>query len=384
MKTRKIKNAVCFLLPMLSVLFPEIIKAQTVQTVFDNPAHKITDAIIFDKAGNLYGSDYSGNAVYKISSDFQVSEVFVSGLNTPNGLAFDSNENLYVADNAGNRIYKFSYSGQPLDTIMVTNPSGIIKMPDSDTMIFTQYTQNKISKLAPDGTISLLHSGVPLDGPVGLAYDEYDNLYIANFTNRKVFRAIFDATFQLEFLATVPSSNGQSGRLGFIAYANGWLWATGFDDHKIYTVNPFQLGETHYVAGTTFGSQDGIADSAKFASPNGVIASLTGDSIFISDYNTGKIRMISDPVNAIADIDDAFKIDVFPNPASDVITITTTEELQQVTISLVDVLGIQQYHYQGDLGTEHSISIEYLPVGSYFLVLSNEGFYQVKSVVKQH
>ena len=185
-----------------------------VSTVVDSSAFGFTDDLIFDNAGNLYRADYSGDAVYKRTPGGVIT-TFLSGLSAPNGLAFDSAENLFVCDNVGNTIYKLDYSGVFLDTFQINSPSGIIKDAVSDTMIFTTYAGHKLKKLAPDGTILDFHAGTPLQAPVGLEYHQ-GGLYVANFSNRKIYKVEQDT---LIFITQLPGY----GSLGIIAYVGDVL-----------------------------------------------------------------------------------------------------------------------------------------------------------------
>ena len=337
------------------------LQAQVVSTFFNNPSQKVDDALVLDYQGNLYGSHFMGSSVYKITPS-GVGSVFATGFNTPNGLAFDSQNNLYVCDLSGNRIYKISYDGVFLDTISISSPSGIIKSIDSDTMIFTQYTGNKVSKLAPDGTITLIASGAPMVGVVGLTYDDSDQLYVANFTDRKIFK-LNDTTFT--YVATVPGPTG--GSLGFITYANGFLYGTGYNDHKIYKIDPNYVDSVFVFAGTTYGSADGDVTTAQFTSPNGIISSVTGDSLYISDFGTGRIRIISPEIVAgTNDIEYATgSLKLYPNPTADFINVEYNGE--------IDIIEI--YNYQGKRiisSNKKQIAVSHLPSGAYIMLMKNE------------
>ena len=311
---KKLQN--CFYLVLF--ILPGILHAQYVSTYFDSTGINFTDDLIFDSEGNLYGADYSGDAIYKIDTNGQVS-TFSSGFSAPNGMAFDSMGHMYLCDNLGDKIYKLSSSGTVLNSISVISPSGIIKQEGSDTMIFTTYAGHNLAKLAPDGTVVPWFNGAPLNGPVGLEYDDQGRLYLANFTDRKIFEVTPDS---LIYIATVPGVFSAS--LGFIAYANNSLWGTNFSNHQIYRVF---LGYTDSVvlfSGSSFGSVDGPVASAQFYQPNGIVA--RGDSLFISEYATGKIRLISG-ISLQAPKYESGQIDVYiaPNPVGEVLNISLGE-----------------------------------------------------------
>src|SRR5690349_12149024 len=87
---------------------------------------QVPDAILADKAGNVYVTDTGGHKVWKIGTDGSVSIVLgtgVFGLPTfgkaanaqpagqPSALAMDAAGNLYVGDRNQGRIYKIDSSG---------------------------------------------------------------------------------------------------------------------------------------------------------------------------------------------------------------------------------------------------------------------------------
>ncbi len=303
--------------------------AQTVvSTLVENGATPFTDDLIEDASGNLYCADYSGDAVFKRTPSGVVT-TFVNGLNTPNGLAFNSAGELYVCDNIGSRIYIFDAAGIPLDTITITNPSGIIKDAVSDTMIVTTYGSiSELKKLAPDGSIIDFHAGGDLNGPVGLEYCLGD-LYVANFNDRKIFKVEEDTVI---YLTQLPGT----GRLGFLANAGNKMLATAFNGQKLYTIDPVSE-EVHIYAGNSFGGIDGALDSAQFTTPNGVYVNPSLDSIYVSEYNTGKLRLITGFTLGLPEESFATTFDLFPNPSSGTFSIKyNTQEHYTVSILTLD------------------------------------------------
>lgn len=333
-----------------------IVKAQTVSTFWNDPTNKVDDAMVLDAQGNLYGSHYMGSNVYKITPS-GVSTIFASGFNTPNGLAFDSQNNLYVCDMTGGRIYKISYSGTFLDTIVVPNPSGIIKSLDSDTMIFSQYQSNIVNKLTPDGIVIPIVSGAPLNGPVGLAYDGFGTLYVANFNDREIYSLEANT---LNYIATVPGP--VSGWLGFITFAQGHLWGTGYNDHKIYKINPFFVDSVVAYIGTTAGNMDGGLATAQFNKPNGIIPSLGGDSLFISDYVTGRIRVLTFGDMSALNENAPNTFCMYPSPALDYLRIEYAGPVKAIEIH--DLSG-QLLH----TSKEASINVSQLATGIYWVIV---------------
>ena len=66
-------------------------------------------------------------------------------------------------------------------------PSGVAA--DSSGNIYAaSFSDNKVFRIAPDGTKSVYVESVNLGGPVGIAIDEFDNLYVANYTKNNILK----------------------------------------------------------------------------------------------------------------------------------------------------------------------------------------------------
>ena len=321
------------LLPFITLLFTLLsidTFSQVVSTIWDSNVERITDAVIFDDQGNLYGADYNGQSIYVLSPSGDMS-TFASGMNTPNGLAFDSENNLFVCDNVANRIYKINSDGVFVDTILTNNPSGIIKMLESDTMIFTSYLGNALRKLAPDGVIVETHQGGDLVGPVGLAFDDEGILLVGNYTNRKIYSVNGP---DLTYIATVPGPS--AGALGFIAFGGGYIWGTSFQGHEIYQIERSEIDSFTLYSGSVQGNMDGPISEATFSSPNGIITNAAADSIYVSQYPTGEIRLISPSLVGITEFK-APDVSIYPNPTKDILSIQTSAVIKRVEV--MDILG---------------------------------------------
>ena len=270
---------------LLGLLF---LSAQTVTTFTEGTPD---DAIVLDNDGNIYCSNYTGDTVFKFSPTGEPT-AFITGLNTPNGLAFNSNQELYVCDGQGNKIYKYDIAGNLLATYPVTgHPSGIVKSFDDDSMIFTLYLGNIIKRLTPDGTITTVSSSTELSGPVGIAYDENGNLYVGNYNDRKIFKV--DKNGYLEYIAQLPTEGGPYPNLGFIAYGQGKLWGTIMSSHKIYSINPNSVDDFTLFAGSTAGNNDGDISVATFNTPNGIFFDEAESKMYITDFGSKNLRIIS-------------------------------------------------------------------------------------------
>ena len=311
-------------------------QAQTVSTWV---APNITDDMIFDDEGNIFGSDFSNGRIYKVEPNGTVTE-FATGFSTCNGLAFDDDGNLFVVDFTAGSITEIDPLGNKTSLITgLSQPSGLIRVPNTDTMVYTRYGANRISKISmTDGGTASFIIGQGLDGPVGLHYTDDGDLLVANYNNSKVFRVEDDNTLtQITHIPINPQA------VGFIEILDDHIYSTFINGHKLYRSN-FD-GEYVLIAGSTTGSTDGDVSVAKFSSPNGILKSLGGDSLFISDFGGTGIRVITglDPFVGVESLIPAIvqDIQVYPNPAAEEVhfEFSLYESLDEIQIQIADLSG---------------------------------------------
>ncbi|GAB5409828.1 MAG: hypothetical protein BalsKO_21930 [Balneolaceae bacterium] len=267
---------------LISIIISQTINAQTVETLVSGPS-SFDDGLAVDREGNIYASRYFGTTVTKISLEGTTS-IFATGLTNPNGITFDDEGNLYITNAQGNRIDKVDPEGNRTTFVAsVTNPSGLLVL-ESGSMLIAQYGQSRISIRNSEGDISTYLTGNGLNGPVGLQMDEEENLYIGNFNDGKIFKRTPEG-IMIE-IGDIP------GWLGFITYANGYIYATGYQTHQIYRIKTDGSGQEVYAGTGSDGTADGELASATFNQPNGITASATGDTLYISDFGSRSLRMI--------------------------------------------------------------------------------------------
>lgn len=257
--------------------------AQTVTTLVAGPG-AFDDSLSLDALGNLYASYYYGGQVARITPAGTVS-TFAASLSNPNGSTFDADGNLYIAEAGANRITKVTPAGVPSVFLTgITNPTGLVFDPEGNLFI-AQYQLSRISKLDTSGVLSVFMSGGGLNGPVGLQMDDDGNLYIGNFTDGRVLKRT--PAGAVSVIADLP------GWLGFIALAGDAIYATGFQVHTIYRAPISGTGKTVFAGNGVAGQADGDVSVATFNGPNGIVASPDGDTLYVTDFNTRSVRVIS-------------------------------------------------------------------------------------------
>jgi len=273
-----------YLSPLFALFFLiNGLNSQTVSTLIPGPS-TFDDCLTMGPYGNIYASRYSGTVVTKITPQGTTS-IFASGFNSPNGTAFGPDGYLYVPSAVGNRIDKVSPSGVVTNVVPnMPSASAILFRPDGK-MIVACYAPTAINLVEPNGSYAPLYTGNGLNGPIGLRYTSTGKLIIGNFNDGKIF-SVDTATGVFTQIADLP------GSLGFLEIVNDVIYSTGFDVNKIFRTT--LTGDTMTVAGTgAVGQLNGPALSSTFSRPNGIVKSVTGDTLFISDYNTRSLRVLS-------------------------------------------------------------------------------------------
>jgi hypothetical protein len=132
-------------------------------------------AIAFDGSGNTYIADFNNNRIRMVNSAGVISTFAGTGvagfggdgglatsaqLNLPAGVAVDALGNVFISEASNSRIRK-------------VNTAGTI----------TTYAGTGTSGFSGDGGLSI---NGQLNMPFGIAFDSFDNLYIAEFANQRI------------------------------------------------------------------------------------------------------------------------------------------------------------------------------------------------------
>ncbi len=173
--------------------------------------------VAVDRSGNLYIADTSNHRIRKVAPDGTISTVAGTGtggysgdggqavlaqLYNPAGVAVDDNGSLYIADTVNNRIRKVAPDGT-ISTVtdQVLNPLGVT-VDGEGNLYIADNSNNQVKKVTPGGTISTIagtgdggYSGdgssalaAELNMPSGVAVDLTGNVYIADTSNHVVRR----------------------------------------------------------------------------------------------------------------------------------------------------------------------------------------------------
>lgn len=328
-------------------LFITELAAQDVTTIIDVDVDSVVvnDGMVQGANGTFYVSSFIEGSIYKFDLQGNV-QLFATGLETSNGLLINQNGDLMACDPNGNRIYVLdTASGAFTDTISIHSPAAILKVPNSDTLLVTDWRWSRIYKLAPDGSSSTYLSGSPLNAPVGICYlPSMQSVLVGNFNDRKIHKIDNDS---LVYVATVPALNTPGNKwLGFIASSSNRLFGTSINSHTIYEIFPNYVDSVKLISGIpgTAGHKDGALSSATYFIPNGILPIGNGDTLLVSDYGNSAIRVLSldsSSVGVETFNEDEVTFSMYPNPVKDLLYIQLNRNAEVVEMRLISILGAE-------------------------------------------
>jgi len=271
--------------------------AQTITTVAGNTTWNVPISVRLDAAGNLYAPDYYNHVVYKVDSNGN--PTIVAGTYQKGGFAGD---------------------GALATSALLQNPAGAIPAPDG-TLYITEYTSNRIRKVAPNGIITTFAgkgtAGFSGDGglavnaeirnPWDILIDASGNILFSDYGNARV-RKITPAgiiSTVAGFGTRTYSGDGSSalqaginpsalalGTGGSYYFADtGTAYDAGSQRVRMVAAN----GIITTVAGNgtyAYSGDGGQATSAGIGGAAGV-ALDSGGNLYISDYGFHHIRKVS-------------------------------------------------------------------------------------------
>ena len=356
-----------FLLLIFQITFSQNLHVETILNL------DASGGVTFGPDGNVYVSDFGpalGQAsvntkVYKVEyGTWDVSE-FASGFSGASGARFDSQGNFYQSNPSGARVSKRTPDGN-VNLNWVTNgmsggPIGITNDAEENLYV-CNCGANTIRKVTLDGVSTLFASSTLFNCPNGITIDPDENLYVCNFSDGRILKITPNGDVSL--FATLPVFGGVGN--GHLTYKNGFLFVAAIGVGQIFKLS--LSGEEEVIAGISqgFSNNDGPALQATFSKPNGIAASITGDTMWVNcsvptwvsngnALHPGRVRMITG-VCSLEDVDcplltntkDAVKsLDnqlvkletPKPNPAvsETKLTFSVLEFAQNIRLKIVDV-----------------------------------------------
>lgn len=372
-------------------------------------------AIITDRAGNIYFSDYGNNRVRMVNIYGVVVTIAGTGssggmtgdggpavnarLSGPCGLAFDGTGNLYIADSKNNRIRKIdtagiisTFAGSGVDgydfddtaaTVARLNlPSGVAV--DASGNVYVADTKNNrvrkvdvngiISTVAGNGEDAYLGNGgaataASLNNPSDVAVLSDGSVVIADTRNHTLRKITTDGNIELLAGNGTPGYGGDLGVPGSSKLNSPVAMAIGKDDDIYFSDENNQRvrrlskdGKLITVAGN--GSPGALGDGgnaldAQLYFPTGVGVDTTGN-IYIGE-SKGRMRFVFMGTGAPTDV-----AKIFPNPCQKHTNVYLPCEFEEMaTVFVYDASGRQINEIQAP--TNKHINVYFDAAGCYVI-----------------
>lgn len=308
-----------------------------VDGIFGVGTMKAPRGMVYNTNGDLFIADSSNHRIRKLAksgtlityaglvSGFADGNISVARFNTPTDLAIDTSGNLYIADYGNHRIRKIDTAGNVstiagsgvggyADAVGVLaqfkNPAGIA-VDTSGIVYVGDYTNNRIRRIAVDGTVTTIGGGSSaglLDGaaavsrfnkPGDVEVSSLGIVYVADRINNAIRKIEFNGTEWISSTLNVSATQG---------YKDGSLSVTLFDDPADIALAP---DGTIYIAdkgnnrirkidlvesksSTVLGSGlNGFADldftDSGFSAPEAIVFDASGN-LTIADSGNNRVR----------------------------------------------------------------------------------------------
>ncbi len=252
-------------------------------------------AITLDTKGNIFVNEYgtpnpdisgNGKRIFLVEPDGGHS-VWLDNVSGPIGGVFHEDGAFYFNNNS-------SYSGSDLMRFSNGNLEKIATLPgfaadliitkSNGDILITNYTQPALYQVDVEGNVSEFIKDERLKGCTGITYGEDDTIFVSNFSTGKVFK--IDSERNVMEFASVPIEY-PGYVIGYIAYFNQNIYATGYAASKIYQIN--MNGEVIEFAGSGERQDvDGDSEHSGFFVPNGIEVDKKKGRLYISQNGNGQ------------------------------------------------------------------------------------------------
>lgn len=341
-----------------------------VTTLIPENTHVIDDGLAIDENGTVYGSYWgiwqgaAGRHILRYYPEGTY-DTLATGLVRPNGIAYH-NGTVYIANGGASQLVAVAPDGSSSVVANVPGISNVVPVPGTDSLIAASWGQHKVLGINAAGEVSTVSSSPLYSGPVGATYDNAGNLYVANFNNGKIMKV-------QDGLAEVFADIG--GGIGFITYSDGAILATNHTNKTVHRIPLNGIG-TQIIAGSGQAViEDGTGLKASFRSPNGIVATPSGDTIYISEFAGKALRMIirtESSINSTQTMEYQETYKAFPVPGNGMVAFDPPLPHYAATAILSDSNGMILKTLSAEALATNQIDCTGLSAGLYTLTVYSE------------
>jgi tripartite motif-containing protein 71 len=263
--------------------------------------------IVIDEQGNVYVTDAGNNRVQKFDAQGNFLTTWGSQgtsdgqFQSPNDIALDWQGNMYIADR--NRVQKLDNQGNFLAKFRFLSPSGYEVSPsclaiDGQNNIYVDITDqitHQVQKFDAQGNF-LLSFGSRGAGegqfqyPVGIAVDEQENIYVADYGNNWVQKFSPQGNY-LQNIGSSGTDESEFKNPSDVALdVQGNIYVADEFNHRIQKFD--SQGNFQAMFGS-LGTNDG-----QFQNPQGIAVDEQGN-IYVADYGNNRIQKFDSQGNFI-------------------------------------------------------------------------------------
>jgi serine/threonine protein kinase, bacterial len=324
--------------------------------------------IALDSAGTIYVADFLNNRIRKINPATGQSSTLAgngggdningatgatSEISQPVGIAVDSAGNVYVAQNNSNLIRKINGATGATTTLagdgtagyldgltgalsQFSNPqdvavdaAGNVYVADADNNRIRKIDQTTgiVSTLAGNGTAASTNgttgSASSFNYPVGLALDASGNLYVGEFSGRRVRKVNTTTGATSTLAATLTGTEAFNSVYDVAVDGAGNIIVPDPFNYRVRKINAVTEAVTTIAGTGVQGSFDGTSATAQFDSPTGAAVDAA-QNIYIVESNTQRIRKIEGNTPAVQPTSTTTTTTATAAPTTTITATTTT------------------------------------------------------------
>jgi sugar lactone lactonase YvrE len=350
-------------------------------------------SVCSDAAGNLYVADNLAGEVRKIDNSTGIVSDYAGIYNTagssgdggpataaklagPFGICIDTMRNaLYFSD-------EYNYKIRKVDMV---------------TGIISTFAGTGVNGYSSDG---ILATNAKISRALGICLDKFGNLYIADWDNERIRRVDISTGIISSYAGngTAGSSgDGEPATSATLSIPGGLCFDTC--DNLYFSDGPFggnykvrKIDATTGIISTVAGNGTSGFSGDENAATNAMLSRINGicfdknNNLYIADINNERVRKVSFSVTCdfSLNVDEVHlntEISIYPNPAHDELSISSSNKISEVTIS--NLIGQAVYNQVYDI-EKAEVNVAGLPPGVYVVrVRDEEGREMIRKFIKE-